>query len=129
VLIGVTGHRDLRSEDEPALRAAVGGVLDGIARELPHSPLRLLTPLAEGSDRLVAEEALARGFGLIVPLLMQRGCIGFRPARQSWVTLLAGFDVLELLVHPTDLGRDPRDPTRQCCRDRQRGECCERAEP
>ena len=72
VLIGVTGHRDLRAEDEAALRAAVGGVLDGIALELPHSPLQLLTPLAEGSDRLVAQEALARGFGLVVPLPMPR---------------------------------------------------------
>jgi hypothetical protein len=72
ILIGVTGHRDLRTADEARLRTAVGDVFDAITRDLPNSPLTVLTALAEGSDRLVAREALRRGCSLIVPLPMPR---------------------------------------------------------
>jgi hypothetical protein len=81
--VGVTGHRDLSAADAPALAAAVGNVLDEVARVLTgfaqcpeahklyrnETPvLRLISPLAEGADRLVAGAALARGWRLAAPL-------------------------------------------------------------
>lgn len=60
--IGVTGHRDLADPD--ALRAPVREALSRLT-ELAHVapetglPLVLVSALAEGADRLVAEEALA----------------------------------------------------------------------
>jgi hypothetical protein len=60
--IGVTGHREL--DDPDALRAAVRKALRGLIELLPVAPNAGLTPvvvsaLAEGADRLVAEEILA----------------------------------------------------------------------
>ncbi len=67
--IGAIGHRALRPQDEPRLRETVRCVLEEIesrwAREFEPC---LLSSLAEGSDQLVAEEALSRGWKLVVPL-------------------------------------------------------------
>lgn len=54
IVLGVSGHRDLRPQDVPALERAVEEVLATIAREQPSSPIVLLSPLAEGADQLVA---------------------------------------------------------------------------
>ncbi len=68
--IGVTAHRDLVPEEEPALRAAIRVFLHGLQAEFPDLPLRLISALAEGGDQLAAEEALALGIELVVPLPM-----------------------------------------------------------
>lgn len=57
--IGVTGHR--RLDDERTLRQSVRGVLarlDGILSHTPHTFV-VVSPLAEGTDRLVVQEVLA----------------------------------------------------------------------
>lgn len=83
--VGVTGHRDLSVASLPHLRCAVARVLELVkvtVREVAaadaaaetyaatgSSPsLRLLSPLADGADRLVAEEAMAKGYQLEVAL-------------------------------------------------------------
>lgn len=81
--VGVTGHRlnNLRSADTNSLRGQIRTVLQflkQIATNLqveadalyePESPvLRVISPLAEGADRFVAEEGLALGFELQCPL-------------------------------------------------------------
>ncbi len=68
--IGVTGHRDLVAEEIPALKEQVRGFFRQLETEFPHLKLQLITPLAEGSDRLVTEIAVEMGIGLIVPLPM-----------------------------------------------------------
>jgi hypothetical protein len=68
--IGLTAHRDLLPAEEPALRAAVREFFQRMRREFPELPLRLISALAEGGDQLVAEEALALGIELMVPLPM-----------------------------------------------------------
>ena len=58
--IGVTGHRAL--PDEALVRSGVREVLDRLGR-LPggaHSTFVVISPIAEGSDRIVAEEVLGR---------------------------------------------------------------------
>lgn len=63
IVIGVTGHRDPVREPELErdrdLRAAVTRELVSLLEEYPHSPLLVLTALAEGSDTIVAEVAVA----------------------------------------------------------------------
>ena len=82
--IGVTGHRDIDPATTDALRQAVADLLMRIRRTMldlardpdvaaVHAPgmepdLRLLSPLAEGADRLVAQEALRHGYRLEVVL-------------------------------------------------------------
>lgn len=68
--IGITGHRDLVEEEVPALKEAVRDFFLQMMRDYPHLDLQLITPLAEGSDRLVTDVALDLGIDLIVPLPM-----------------------------------------------------------
>jgi CheY-like chemotaxis protein len=67
LLIGVTGHRDLRPADCPVLERTVRRAIQQIREQCPHTPLIVLSALAEGADRLVARAALDLGLSLIVP--------------------------------------------------------------
>lgn len=71
IVVGITGHRDLRPEDVPALERKVGGILGQIKDKYPDSPVLLLSSLAEGADRLAARVALEMGCHLVVPLPME----------------------------------------------------------
>jgi len=68
IVVGVTGHRDLRTQDLPALEGVVKRILRELLAAHPHTPVLVLSPLAEGSDRLVARVALEVGVRLIVPM-------------------------------------------------------------
>jgi hypothetical protein len=68
--IGVTGHRDLVADEVPALKKLVRDFFLQLRTDFPDLDLQLITPLAEGSDRLVADVALDLGVELIVPLPM-----------------------------------------------------------
>ena len=68
IIVGVTGHRDPRPEDAEALRAAIGAIFHRFNNDYPATPLLALTPLAAGSDRLFAREAIARNIPFRVPL-------------------------------------------------------------
>lgn len=68
--IGVTGHRPHRlNVDDQDLRKALHEALDDIVRKHPDKHLILVSPLAEGADRLVARMALEHyNMNLHVPL-------------------------------------------------------------
>ena len=68
IVVGVTGHRDLRDEDCPKLESLVDGILAELESSAPHSPILFLSPLAEGADRVAARAALKRGHALMAPL-------------------------------------------------------------
>ena len=68
--VGLTAHRDLVPGQESALRQEVRRFLGDLRQRFPDLPLRLISALAEGGDQLVAEEALAMGVELVVPLPM-----------------------------------------------------------
>lgn len=69
VRVGVTGHRDLA--DPVAVAAEVDRILDVLAGS-GGRPLRVVSSLAEGADRLVAHRVLARpGASLEVPLPLE----------------------------------------------------------
>ncbi|MGI9066388.1 MAG: hypothetical protein ACR2HX_08295 [Pyrinomonadaceae bacterium] len=72
IIIGVTGHRDLRPADMPRLKDQVRAILSGLRDNHRATPLLLLSPLAEGADRLVANVALEQGARLVVPLPLAR---------------------------------------------------------
>jgi hypothetical protein len=62
--IAITGHR--RLDDTMAVTAAVGSILERLARS---GPLVLLSPLAEGADRLAAREILRLPGGVLRAIL------------------------------------------------------------
>src|SRR4051794_18489355 len=69
-VFGVSGHRDLVPADLPALRKQLGDIFRRSIAEHPGASFELLTPLAEGADRIAAHEALSLGIKLVIPLPM-----------------------------------------------------------
>ena len=101
LVVAVTGHRDLVPEEVPMIRQKVRTLLGDLAIRYPNRRLRVMSPLAEGADRLVAEEALAAGIELIVPLPMPREIYGTDfesdESREAFVRLCDRADeILEL---------------------------------
>ena len=70
LVVGVVGHRHLEPADYPIYRARVVALFAHLRAEYPATPLRVISALAEGADRLVADMALQSGCDLIVPLPM-----------------------------------------------------------
>jgi hypothetical protein len=74
LVIGVTGHRDLRDQDVAKIEQQVAAVIAELRRDYLGSdgetPIIVLSALAEGADRLVARVAIAHGAHLIAPLPM-----------------------------------------------------------
>ena len=73
IVVGVTGHRDLREEDVPVLRQSVSEQLRKWKAGYPYSTFLMLSCLAEGADQLCAEEALKEGYSLTAVLPMPAG--------------------------------------------------------
>jgi len=72
LVVAVTGHRDLLPDEIPAIRQRVRAFLEDLRSQSPDRDILLMSPLAEGADRLAAEEALALGLPLTVVLPMPR---------------------------------------------------------
>ena len=79
--VGITGHRTLDPAVEPALAAAVGGVLARMRADVGRiaeqqrgrfadepSRLTMVSGLAAGADQIAAETALAQGYRLVALL-------------------------------------------------------------
>ncbi len=103
VRIGVTGHRFLAEIEK--LEAAVEQALDRIEQAFPGCKLIVLSPLAEGADRLVAHAVLRREGGeLVVPLPADDYLEDFDTAQSKgeFRTLLdQAAEVVELPATPT----------------------------
>lgn len=69
-VFGVSGHRDAFAEDSPELQKQVRTIFDRFRLAYPNAAFELLSPLAEGADRLAAEVALRDGIRLVVPMPM-----------------------------------------------------------
>jgi hypothetical protein len=68
LVVGVTGHRDIRLADVARLEAEVEDIFRSLARDYPATPLIVLSALADGADRLVARVGLRAGARLIAPM-------------------------------------------------------------
>lgn len=106
LVVGVTGHRDLLPGEVPELRRRVREFLAGLRQQHPDLPLVVMSPLAEGADRMVAEEARALGISLIVPLPFPVALYekDFRApgSLQRFRELCADAEVVELPLLPGD---------------------------
>ena len=72
LIIGVTGHLNLRAEDLDVLRDTVKQELAKILNRCPHTPVILLCSLARGADLLCAETAEGLGIPLRAVLPMEQ---------------------------------------------------------
>src|SRR5487761_2692600 len=104
LVIGVTSHRNIPAAEIEPIRQRVRGLLTQLQREFPHSPLIVLSALAEGGDQLVAQEALALGSRLVAPLPLPRAIYtqDFHNdgARTAFDALCAQAYVIELPLQP-----------------------------
>ena len=71
LVVGVTGHRDLAADEVRNAVQRVRDLFDSLRKSYPHTPIVLLSSLAEGADRLVARTALECGAQLYVVLPLQ----------------------------------------------------------
>lgn len=107
--IGVTGHRDLVPAEIARIEARVRGLFEYLRSRFPDRPLQVLSPLAEGADRLVARIALDLGVSLAVPLPLPQAVFmedfAEESSRREFLELIGRADaVYELPVAP---GSDP----------------------
>lgn len=70
IIIGVTGHRDLRESEVQHLEIKVKKIFQETKVKYKNSCIQVLSPLAEGADRLVARVGLQEGASLIAVLPM-----------------------------------------------------------
>src|SRR5271165_5032845 len=71
LVVAVTGHRDLSPDEVPHIVQQVRALFIALNDRYPHTPILLLSSLAEGADRLVAHTALECGAELYVVLPME----------------------------------------------------------
>jgi hypothetical protein len=93
MVVAVTGHRDLVAGELDGIKRQVEDFLAMLLRQFPERQIQMMSPLAEGADRIAAKVALAMGLELIAPLPMERSdyCRDFEEA-----TSRAEFEELSL---------------------------------
>jgi hypothetical protein len=72
LFVAVTAHRDLLAREAPAIESRVEACFRQLTAAFPGLPLALLTPLAQGGDRLVARVAARMGVPFQAVLPMER---------------------------------------------------------
>jgi hypothetical protein len=107
LVIGVTGHRNLRHEEVPRLKSQIRDFFLDLKQRYPDLPLCLLSSLAAGSDQLAAEVAFELGIRVIAPLPMPpelyRDDFPEMESRAIFDRQLQNADVLTLPIrHGTD---------------------------
>lgn len=105
LVVAVTGHRDLVAAEVPHIRERVRDCLVTLRNDYPGRIIAVMSPLAEGADRLVAEEALALGMPLTVVLPMPRAMyeqdFATAESRAQFASLCdAAVDLFELPLAP-----------------------------
>ena len=76
IVVGVTGHRQIREQDRTLICNAVRTELIKLRTFCPHSPLLMLSSLAEGGDLLCADVAEELGISLMA--VLPRPCEDYR---------------------------------------------------
>jgi len=103
-IVAVTGHRDLVPDEIPILRSRVRDCLFSLRYEYPSRIIVVLSSLADGADRIVAEEAVKLGMPLSVVLPMPRALYeeDFTPeSREQFAQLCdVASEVFELPILP-----------------------------
>lgn len=72
IIFGITGHRDIFPQHESVIQEMIQKIFQDQKSKYPHTPLILLTPLAEGADRIAARAMLSIGGSIIVPLPLSK---------------------------------------------------------
>lgn len=99
--IGVSGHRDLPAETRE-VKESLGQIFERIRMDFPDRPYAIISPLAEGADRLVAWmgiDILSASLIVPLPLPLSEYLLDFETSasRQEFNSLLSqAEEVIEL---------------------------------
>lgn len=110
LVVAVTGHRDPVQREVAGLTQKVMEFFEELIEEFPERRLQVMSPLAEGADRIAARVALDLGLELIAPLPMVRSeyrkdfATAESQAEFDSLCAAAG-EVLELPADPEDRNR------------------------
>ena len=100
LVVAVTGHRDIVPAEVASIQASTHAFFTDLRERFPELPIQLMSPLAEGAGRIVAQVALALGIELIIPLPMPRDAYAddfdTDSALQEFDTLCSRGEVIEL---------------------------------
>lgn len=114
LVVAVTGHRNLLAAEVPELQRLTREFLESTRTSCANMPVVVLTPLAEGAGQLVANEALALGLPLIVPLPMPidayRETFASDAAKKEFDRLISQAEVFELPLLPGTTAEDIAKP-------------------
>jgi len=72
LVVAVTGHRDLLEHEYDGITNETEKFLSDLMRDFTERRIEVMSPLAEGADRIVARVALDLGLELIAPLPMEQ---------------------------------------------------------
>ncbi len=61
LVVAVTGHRDIVPAEVAGIQALTRAFFSDLLEQFPELPIQLMSPLAEGAGRIVAQVALALG--------------------------------------------------------------------
>ncbi|MCC8363425.1 hypothetical protein LK996_10110 [Lysobacter sp. A6] len=107
LIVGVTSHRDLDPVQLPQLRTQVREALAMLRERYPELALVVVSALAEGGDRLVAEAALDAGARLVVPLplplALYRQDFATAESQHAFARLMDGAEVVQLSLAESSL--------------------------
>jgi hypothetical protein len=110
LIVAVTGHRNLVPAEIPETRQRVREFLTELCENYPDRGVSIMSPLAEGADQLVAEEAITLRIPLIAALPMPRDIyvtdFETTRVRENFNLLLAqASEIFELPITPGNTRR------------------------
>jgi hypothetical protein len=105
LIVSVTGHRNLVPAEIPEIRKRVREFLSELCEKYPDRGVSVMSPLAEGADQIVAEEAITLRIPLIVALPMPcdiyRSDFDTTRVRENFNLLLSqAAEIFELPITP-----------------------------
>ena len=100
LIIGVTGHRDIVDDELEGLRRRIAEFIAELKTRFPATPIRMMSALAEGADRLAARTALDAGASVqaVLPMPAEEYSKDFVSAesRDEFASLCSRCEVLTL---------------------------------
>lgn len=87
--VGISGHRDLKHSEMPTYRQKLINTLKKIMAKNEDRKISVITPLAEGADRLVAECAIELGlnYEVLLPMPVELYVEDFKVTQEAFYEL------------------------------------------
>jgi hypothetical protein len=107
IVIGVTGHRDLVDAEIEAIQVAFASMIRDVKQRYPHTPLRLMSSLAEGADQIAAKTALDEGIPVqaVLPLPIEHYRKDYETdaSKEAFDNLCRRADVLQIPLTDSEI--------------------------